>query len=418
MTDSLADWLQRLELMHPHSIELGLGRCGAVFQAMGSPSPAARIITVAGTNGKGSMVAYLNGILTAAGFHCGTYTSPHLIRFNERLKIQDVPVPDLQWIRAFEQIEAVRNGVSLTYFEFTTLAAFRMMHEAGLDFAILEVGLGGRLDAVNLVDPHCAVITAIGLDHQEYLGPDRETIGFEKAGIMRAETPVICSDRQPPDSVMARAKELQAPLALLGRDFDFTRKNSVMEYRGLARTVCVPVPRMPGLHQLGNLAAALAVIETVQADCLEQETKLEQGIQSVCLAGRLSGAGTDDRILVDVGHNPLAAETVAQYLADQPPADTVCVLAMLKDKDAEGVVQALDPWIHGWYCAGLEGARGQSGQALGRRVSGALPGARIRMFSTVDDALAAAMADTGPDQRILVFGSFFTAAAALRTLES
>ena len=220
MSLSLNQWLELLESRHPKTIDLGLERSLEVWRKMGSPRPARKIVTVAGTNGKGSTVAYLCAMLRGLERSYGSYTTPHLLQYNERIQINGICASDEQLVAAFEQVEAARGEISLSYFEFGTLAAFCIMASETLDYAVLEVGLGGRLDAVNILDADCTVITPIGLDHQEYLGTDRESIGYEKAGIIRAGIPLVCGEADPPDSILAAATRLQAPLFRLGREFE------------------------------------------------------------------------------------------------------------------------------------------------------------------------------------------------------
>lgn len=417
MTKSLQGWLTKLESMHPKSIDLGLERCREVYRRMGSPRPAAQVWTVAGTNGKGSVVAFIDSLLGAAGVRSGCYTSPHIMAFNERIRVGGEMARDEAITGAFERVELARQGVSLTYFEFTTLAALQLLNEAGLEAAVLEVGLGGRLDAVNLVDADCAVITTIGIDHQEYLGPDRESIGREKAGIMRSGRPVVLGEKEPPHSVLEHARRIGARAVLLGQDFSVTGEEAGCRVQIGAREYRVGCPRLAGRHQLGNMATAMAALTQLRPQLLEDRGALEAGIRETRLVGRLQRWPADPRVLLDVGHNVQAAEAVAAYLAELPAARRFCVLGMLADKDAEGVARQLAPLVSGWFCAGLEGARGQPGEALARRLAGAAGAAGIQAFADVALALGAALERAGPDDAILVFGSFFTVAGAIRALE-
>ena len=416
MSKSLCSWLEVLEGRHFKPIDLGLERCSAVWRALGEPRPGARIITVAGTNGKGSVVAYLAAILGSAGHRCGTYTSPHILRFNERLQLQGNAVSDAALIAAFEQVEAVRAEVSLTYFEFTTLAAFVLMQEHQLDWAILEVGLGGRLDAVNLVDPDCAVITPIGLDHQEYLGPDRAAIAAEKAGIMRAGVPVVCGDRDPPPVIESKAASLAAPLYRIGVEFDRVQLAAGAGLKTPHGLWPFPDPPLPGAHQRDNLATALVVVEVLAPGVLENTKAWSLALDTVQLPGRLSRDARDERLILDVGHNPLAAQVVAEALAGQGDTPVHCVLGMLRDKDVGGVARALAGQVRHWYLAGLDGARGQAGTELQDRLRAALPDADTAPYPGVPAALAAARWAAQAGERILVFGSFATVAAAMRSL--
>ncbi len=416
MTDSLAAWLNILESRHPKEIDLGLERSSQVFRAMGSPSPAPLIFTVAGTNGKGSVVAYLSAMLEAMGFLCGSYTSPHILRFNERIRIAGVDTNDGKLIDAFKQTEHARNSVPLTYFEFTTLAAFQLMHEAEIDVAVLEVGLGGRLDTVNVVDPDCTVITPIGLDHQDYLGFGREAIGLEKAGIMRPGAPVICGDREPPQSVTMQAGQLGARLLVLGEDFDWTLAGSKVCLTVGQDQLQFTAPAMPGQHQLDNLATSVTALHSLLTERLKLCGEWKSAPGCVRLPGRLTGSSSDKRFILDVGHNPMAAGVVAAHLFSLSYKRVVCVLGMLKDKDAAGVVRILDAVVDNWFCAGLEGTRGQSGAELAKIVSESLPGTDVSAFEKVSAAITGARDLAKNDDLVLVFGSFETVGAAMREL--
>jgi dihydrofolate synthase/folylpolyglutamate synthase len=418
MTESLQDWLTRLDSMHPKSIDLGLDRCRQVYRRMGTPRPARQVWTVAGTNGKGSVVAFLDSLLRAGGLSSGSFTSPHILSFNERISIGGDLAPDEVIIDAFERVEQARQGVSLTYFEFTTLAALLMLHDADLDAAILEVGLGGRLDAVNLVDADCAVITTIGIDHEEYLGSGRESIGREKAGIMRPGRPVVLGEANPPHSVLEHAERTGVKPILSGRDFSVTADAAGCHVTIGSRRLWLGHPPLGGRHQLSNMATALAALAQLQPQLLEDSRALERGVGRVQLAGRLQHWPADRRVLLDVAHNAQAAETVAAYLAGIPDLRCLCVLAMLADKNAEGLVRPLDPLVGGWFCAGLGGARGQSAEALARRVSGVVSASPVRSCPDVEQALGAARACAGPDDVILVTGSFLTVANAMRALDA
>jgi len=397
-----------------------LERCGAVYRRLGSPRPARRVVTVAGTNGKGSTVAYLEAMSLAAGQRCGSYTSPHLLRFNERIRLQGEPVPDERLLQAFERVEDARQGVSLTYFEFTTLAAFVIFEQASLDFAVLEVGLGGRLDTVNLVDADCAVITAIGLDHQQYLGPDIDAIAAEKAGVMRPAAPVVCGAR-PPAPILRHAAEIGAPLYRYGSDYQLLpaggRDGTCFEFRMGA--VSMPARTgMSGQHQLGNLAAALAAFLLLFPEAAGAADALSAALGRCALPGRLQTAGRSPAVLLDVGHNPLAAEAVAVYLASRDAGSTVCVIAMLADKAAEAVAAVLGGVVGHWRCVDSHGERGQRAEVLARRIRATLPGADVRCAGSFGHAIEAAVAAAGADGTVLVFGSFSIVAEASRWLQT
>jgi len=417
MPDSLSSWLALLERRHPKSIDLGLDRCSEVWQAMGSPRPSPRVVTVGGTNGKGSAVAYLAALLSSAGLRVGTYTSPHVLRFNERLQLPGGVATDAALVEAFEHVEEARGNTSLTYFEFSSLAIFHLMKEADLDWAILEVGLGGRLDTVNLVDADATVIMPIGLDHQAYLGHDRETIGFEKAGILRDRVPLICGDRNPPRSLISIASGLEAPVFILGRDFEVDRDAGMFRFGGTTEPIPVPAPPLAGPHQYDNLATAIATASILAPEVLEDRAAWTQALDRVRVTGRLSAHAADARVMLDVGHNPLAAGVVARALDECGAGKVHCVLGMLRDKDVESVAEILSPCVARWYLAGLGGPRGQSGDELSRRLGSILSNTHVDAYPGVAEALRAARGSASETECILVFGSFETVAVALRELD-
>lgn len=418
---NLDSWLALLEQRHPQTIDLGLERCGEVYRRMGSPRPAPRVFTVAGTNGKGSTVACLAAISGGLGQRYGTFTSPHIFRFNERISIMGVPVSDECLVRAFEQVESARKEISLTYFEFTTLAGMLILNQAGLDCAVLEVGLGGRLDTVNLVDADCVIITPIGLDHQEYLGPDLHSIASEKAGIMRPGVPVICTQPDPPSPIRQRASDLQAPIYLRDKDFDLVRqpgtKSNSLQFTLGDKSIEIAAPPMGGQHQVDNLAAALTAFALFNPGYTQMAKAISAAIRSCRVPGRLQKVSSAPEILLDVGHNELAAGALAAFFEDSGRANTICVLAMLSDKSAEDVARALDHVCKHWFCADSAGPRGQTGERLAQRISTALPAAKVDAFGALADAMQKAISCATEDETILVFGSFLTVSAAAQWLQ-
>lgn len=415
---TLDAWLELLETRHPKAIDLGLERCRDVWQRMGSPQPAPRIFVVAGTNGKGSTVATLCGALDGLGYRYGSYTTPHLYRYNERVQVQREPVSDATLIEAFERVEDARGVTSLTYFEFGTLAALAILGAARLDFAVMEIGLGGRLDAVNLVDADCAVITPIGLDHQEYLGTDLLGIGREKAGIIRRGRPVICGEQQPPASVLEAAAALNAPLKRMGVDFGATVEGDRVRFRDGAVELELPLPVLQGPHQLANLATGVAALLELVPSAGRNPEALARGLRSVSLAGRLEQLAERPAVWIDVGHNPLGAQVVALTIREWQSTGRIgtcrCVIGMLVDKDVEGVGEALGGVVSAWYCAPTPGPRGQRAEQLAGRIGAAAKTAPARVFDSVAAALDAAIADSAADDGVLVFGSFLTASEAGR----
>ncbi len=372
---------------------------------------------MAGTNGKGSTVATLGALLGALGQRYGSYTSPHLVDFNERIRVDGKAVSDEALLQAFEEVEKARGEISLTYFEFGTLAAISILSRAGLDVAVMEIGLGGRLDAVNLLDADCAVITPIGLDHQAWLGDDLESIGREKAGIIRPGRPVISGECDPPSSIVDTARALAAPLKRLGRDFTIERRNDRVRLVVDGTALELPLPVLGGPHQLNNMATSLAALLELYPEAADDAGALARGIRAVSLRGRFERISQRPAIWVDVGHNPMAAAAVAVALAGAVENEKIkhcrCVIGMLIDKDADSVAVEMNSVVDSWYCAGLEGERGQSGAALARRLQNAAKPLDIRIFGRVTQALESAISDSGPDDGILVFGSFLTATEAL-----
>jgi len=419
---NLEDWLVLLEQRHPQAIELGLERCGSVYQRLGSPRPAKQVFTVAGTNGKGSTTAYIAAMSGGLGQRYGTYTSPHIFRFNERVSVMGEPVSDDCLVRAFEQVEAACEQVSLTYFEFTTLAALLILQQSELDCAVLEVGLGGRLDTVNLIDADCAVITPIGLDHQDFLGPDLFSIATEKAGIIRSGAAVVCAQTSPPAPVLLAAASLQAPLYRRGIDFDLARHSdagtNMLQFSCGEESMLVSRPSMSGEHQSDNLAAALTALVLLNPGCSAKAAEISAAIRSCSVPGRLQSVCSSPEILLDVGHNELAAEAVAAFLEDNKRSNTTCVLAMLADKPAEAVALALGEVCGRWLCADSPGDRGQTGELLAHRVKTTLPGAKISFFGSLGDAMHEAVSSVDEHETILVFGSFSTVSAAASWLQN
>jgi dihydrofolate synthase/folylpolyglutamate synthase len=408
---TLADWLARLERGHPDAVDLGLERVAAVYDVLGRPRPGRTVVTVAGTNGKGSTVAVIDAVARATGLRCGTTTSPHLIRFNERIAVDGRPADDATIVAAFERVEAARAtaDVSLTYFEVAILAALDVLARADLDLAVLEVGLGGRLDAVNVVDADAAVITPVDLDHQGWLGDDRETIGAEKAGVLRAGALAVLGDPSPPSSVRERARSLGCRTSVLGEDFAV--EPGPRCFRGRrpdGGAVRIPLP-VTDLHD-GAVAAGLQAL--VALDRLDDPGAVTRALAGLRLAGRMDRRchrGLD--VIVDVAHNPHAARALAARLAAGPRRQAI--LGTFEDKDARAMVEALAPVIDGLWLVDTPGPRGRDAAALDAALG---PGGPPRhVVGDVGAALEAAAALGAP---LLVAGSFTVAGAALELLES
>ncbi|WMJ68009.1 bifunctional tetrahydrofolate synthase/dihydrofolate synthase [Stenotrophomonas sp. 24(2023)] len=415
---TLADWLTYIERQHPATIDMGLDRVHAVATALGLGQPARHTITVGGTNGKGSTVAFIEAIGRAAGWKVGAYTSPHLLRYNERVRIDGQEVDDATLVAAFQAVDAARGETTLTYFEYGTLAALYLFARAGLDLAVLEVGLGGRLDAVNIVDPDVAVITTVDIDHAEWLGNDREEIGAEKAGIIRGWKPVILGETDPPSSVLRRAYLLGANAIRGGSDYFYEPIDAQRwRWRDVGLRMELPVPALAGPIQLANAGAAIAALRAL--DRPMPRAAWAAGVASARIAGRMQAFEREGvQVRVDVGHNPQAATQLARSLrAEAVPGRTLAVYAALQDKDAVGVVQALQEVVAHWALAGLEGPRAQNAADLAQRLAGT-DAASGTQYPDVEQALAATLAQARPGDRVLVFGSFHTAAAALQWLQS
>ena len=412
---TLEAWLAYLETLHPKAIALGLDRVEAVRAKMGVRLDCP-VVTVTGTNGKGSTCAMLEAILRCAGYRTGLYTSPHLLRYNERVRIGGEPQDDASLLAAFHAVEDARGDVALTYFEYGTLAALHAFARAGLDAAILEVGLGGRLDAVNIVDADVAVVTTIDLDHMDYLGPTRADIAYEKAGIFRAGRPVVCAEPDPPATLIDHARAIAAPLMQIGRDFGYVAGDRQWRYWGPGGDrYGLPSPALRGAYQLANAAAALAVVGLLQDRLHVGAGAIRDGLCAVSLPGRFQVLPGRPAIVLDVAHNPHAARVLAATLGAMGyfPA-TIAVFGMLADKDVRGVIDAVKARIDAWFVASLPGPRGGAADAIRAELTraGIAPSA-IRTFDDIDSAYAAARGEADEADRIVVFGSFLTVAAAL-----
>ncbi|KLD64574.1 bifunctional tetrahydrofolate synthase/dihydrofolate synthase [Dyella japonica] len=421
MTRTLDEWLSYQERVNVRSIELGLDRVRAVWERMGAPAPARRVITVGGTNGKGSTVAMLEAMLGAAGQRVGCYTSPHLLRYNERIRIEGHDADDAALVASFERIEAARGEIPLTYFEFGTLAALDLFARAALDVAVLEVGLGGRLDAVNIIDADVAVITTVDLDHMDWLGPDRDSIGVEKAGIARAGRLAVVGEIDPPAGLLQALERVGAKVERAGVDFSVERLSSGWQWRhrdGTAWTL--PDPALAAPVQYANAAASIAALHGLQqqdAELAAHDLALAAavGVRSAQVAARLQVLAGDPALVVDVGHNPQAARALAEWLDARPGVRVHAVYGALSDKDVAGVIGALGTRIAHWHLAGLaqDTPRGLSAEALAEQLAAVLPDAPYEVHADVGTALKAARSSARHGECVLAFGSFFVAAAVL-----
>ena len=461
MPNTLADWLTYLESLHPKTIALGLERVAQVKQRL-NLQPDFPVIVVGGTNGKGSVCAILESILHAAGYKVGCYTSPHLLDYNERVRIAKQPVNDAELCASFEAIErarkfqpascevgsptptleeqlAIRLGgqttptkslviprgergqsleahdISLTYFEFGTLAAMQCFIAHRVDVAILEVGLGGRLDAVNAFDADCAVVASVDIDHVDYLGDTREKIAFEKAGIFRRGRVAICADNDVPQAIRTQAQQLGAELWCIGSEFGFVRHEGQWDYRSkIGSRSAMPYPALRGAFQLNNASAALAALDALKGKLPVNMGVVRRGLVEVELAGRFQFVPGKPQLILDVAHNPHAARSLAQNLANLPPAKTFAVFAMLKDKDMDGVVRALDAQIDVWLVAGIDAPRGATVAELAHVLQNAQVQGEVKPCASIADALHEASNRAGENDRITTFGSFYTVAEVMR----
>jgi dihydrofolate synthase/folylpolyglutamate synthase len=416
---SLQDWLAHCECLHPATIDLALERVQAVRGRMALDFDAP-LFVVAGTNGKGSTCAMLEAILLQAGYRVGVYTSPHLVHFEERCRVNSETVAADALVPHFEAVEAARDGAPLTYFEFTTLAIARHLSRMPLDAVVLEVGLGGRLDAVNVFDADCAIITSVDLDHMSYLGHDRESIGREKAGIMRTGRPAIVVDPQPPASVIDHAREIDADLWCLGRDFGYQDAGPQWSWSGRGRRLnALVAPALRGPHQLLNAAGVLAGLESVRDRLPVPVQAVRAGLASVSLPGRFQVVAGQPVMVLDVSHNPHAAVALARNL-DQMGfyPRTHAVFGAMADKDLEGVLRPLVPLVDTWHFCALPTPRAASPSAIGDVLRRLLPAERahapLRLHATPHEALRDALGAADPADRILVFGSFYTVGGVLK----
>lgn len=411
---TLSGWLAYLETLHPKTIELGLARAAEVAGRMGL-TPLFPIITVGGTNGKGSTCAMLESILHAAGYKVGCYTSPHLIDYNERVRIGKEQASDAVLCSSFELVEQARGDISLTYFEFGTLAAMQCFIEQKVDVAILEVGLGGRLDAVNVFDADCAVVCSVDIDHVDYLGDTREAIAFEKSGIFRSGKVAIFGDADMPQRIESEAHRIGAELWRLGQQFGFKSHRGQWDFFSPGgERHALPFPALRGAYQLNNASAALAVLHALKDRLPVNMESVRRGLLEVVVPGRFQVLPGRPQRILDVAHNPHAARALAQNLAALPPAKTYAVFAMLKDKDMVGVAAALKNHIDVWLVASIDAPRGASADELAEVLRAAIVPGELRVFETVHAAWQHACNTAGENDRIAAFGSFYTVADVMR----
>lgn len=420
--DSLADWLTYLESIHPKTIEMGLERVNQVRLKL-ELAPQFPIIMVGGTNGKGSVCAMLESILHCAGYKVACYTSPHLLQYNERVRIDRKEADDVRLCQAFAQIEAARRDCCtlLTFFEFGTLAAVYLFMQARVDVAILEVGLGGRLDAVNIFDADCSIITSIDLDHMDYLGDTREKIGFEKAAILRKNRPAICAEIDVPDSVYQQVEKTGADFFQFTKEFGFLKKDGQWDFQGpKGWRYSLPFPALRGEKQLQNASTCLAALDTLQESLPVSMNAIRQGLIEAVIPGRFQVVSTQPMIILDVAHNPAAAAVLSENLtATKPVGYTYAVFSMLQDKDIYGVIQELKNDIDFWLVSSIHSSRAASVDYLIDEIYRAGISRDKNIIHQFPDCIAAfvfACEQASKNDRICIFGSFYTVSDVLRYL--
>lgn len=406
---TLADWLAWQETLHPQAIDLGLARVSRVLERMALPDRQPFTISVGGTNGKGSCVAMLDSILRAAGYRVGTYTSPHILRYNERICIDGQPVSDDRIMTAFLRIEAARDGTSLSFFEFGTLAALEIFSGESLDIRILEVGLGGRLDAVNIVDADISLIATIDIDHQEWLGNSREEIGHEKAGILRGGRPSVIADPDVPVTVLKVARTLSTPLYRQGHEFGFKRVEDTWTWHGEGVPLTdLPYPAIPGDHQLLNAAAVIQCLRLAESEKPVANAAITRGLAEVRLPGRFQLFPGEIPVLLDVAHNPQAVAILTGHLRQHYPGRTIrAIFSVMRDKDIAGMVNLINDVIDSWYLVPLQMPRAATPEELFEILHNAGITRVKKGFSNVAGACRAAREESESGDLLLVFGSFF-----------
>ncbi len=414
--ERLQDWLTWQQTLHSQKIELGLGRIAAVADALGVLQPGCQVIVVAGTNGKGSVVAILESVYHQAGYRVGSYTSPHLLRYNERIRVDYENIDDQTLCKAFNLVDQARGETSLSYFEFGTLAAMQIFNDMKPDVAIYEVGLGGRLDAVNILANDLAIVSSIGIDHVQWLGSSRESIGFEKAGIFRARRPAICGDAQPPESLLKYARELNCKLYLINQDYSYQINTnrcwsfhaSKVDWQNL------PIPNLYGDVQVSNAATALMGLLSMDDKLPVTRQSIDNGLNNINLLGRFQQITGSCDIIFDVAHNLDSAKVLAKNLRELRPASyTYAVFAVLEDKDVDGIIESVKVHIDEWFISKLDSDRALNCEDLQQSLKQRCPDCVTHSYACVADAYSAAKRHADDTSRIVVFGSFLTVAAAL-----
>ncbi len=414
---NLTDWLGYIESIHPSTIDLTLERIKIVIERL-NLDISFPVLTVGGTNGKGSTCSILESIYREAGYKVACYTSPHFLNFNERIKIQTLAVSDEVICEAFSRIESAREDVTLTYFEYGTIAAMIIFSEAHVDVAILEVGLGGRLDAVNVFDADCAIVTTVDLDHMDYLGHTREAIGLEKAGIYRTEKTSICGDFDPPQSLIKHAELIHADLKIIGKDFGYEAHHDSFDFLIDSTFVMnLPLPKLQGDFQLANATNALMAVKAMEDKLPLTEISIQKGITLTLLPGRFQEVKKMPSLILDVAHNPQAARSLSHNLKTHVvPGKTIAVFSILKDKDIFGVINELNLDIDDWFIAEIQNERAASIETISNTIQKINPSAHIEAFKNIQEAYQFASKEVTRNDRIIVFGSFFTVADIMKII--
>ncbi|MEJ2115771.1 MAG: bifunctional tetrahydrofolate synthase/dihydrofolate synthase [Gammaproteobacteria bacterium] len=414
--NKLSEWLEWQETLHSQKIELGLGRVAAVIQSMGVATPKYKTIVVAGTNGKGSTTSILESIYHHAGYRVGAYTSPHLLHYNERIRVGQQNIDDASLCSAFEKIDQARGETSLSYFEFGTLAAMQIFSESDLDVAIYEVGLGGRLDAVNILDADLALVTSIGIDHVQWLGTTRESSGFEKAGVFRANQPAICGDGDPPKSLIEYAEKLGTELLLINKDYSYLKQNNESWSFSSENTNWdnLPMPSLYGEVQLSNAATALMVLNRMDEMLPVTRECIDYGLSNISLPGRFQRIQGSCEIILDVAHNLGSVGVLAENLrALKPAPKTLAVFAVLADKDVSGIIECVEDIFDEWYISELDSERALEKENLKMQLDSCCHDCVIYSYSSIAEAYNTAKNSADESTRIVVFGSFLTVAEVL-----
>jgi dihydrofolate synthase/folylpolyglutamate synthase len=412
----LSEWLEWQETLHWRKIELGLERVSGVANKMGISNPIYKTIVVAGTNGKGSNVATLESIFHHAGYRVGAYTSPHLLHYNERIRVCQQNIDDESLCNAFDKVDRARGDTSLSYFEFGTLAAMQIFSQSNLDVAVYEVGLGGRLDAVNILDADVAIVTSIGIDHVQWLGPTRESIGFEKAGVFRSHRPAICGDTEPPKSLLEHAKKIDTDLLLINQHYRYKKHNDEMWsfYSEKLNLDNLPVPNLYGETQIENAAAALMALISLDDKLPVTRESIDRGLRNVSLPGRFQRIDGPCEIILDVAHNLDSAKVLVKNIRELKPAKkTKAVFAVLADKDVCGIIECMEGVFDEWHISQLDSERTLDKESLKKQLDSCCHDCVIYSYASISEAYNAAKNNTDESVRVVVFGSFLTVAEVL-----